>query len=121
MFGKGKLLKHGEQANAVVVDADMSGTSNSHGAYKWHLQLRVQFDDGTTGDVKCSAYEVSVGTGYGAGQIVPVRYDAGDRSKVAVDVDALGAVRDAHKAAAKAKLVEMAEERLAKGEGPPEI
>jgi hypothetical protein len=41
MFGECNLRKHGGKAQAVVVDADMTGFSNSHGAHKWKLDLRV--------------------------------------------------------------------------------
>lgn len=34
MFGKGKILKHGESAEAVVLGSDMSGYSNSKGINK---------------------------------------------------------------------------------------
>jgi len=85
MFGKGKVLKNGAKAQAVIRDSDMTGLSNSHGAHKWRLELRVQFDDGTTADVSCKAYEVNLATGFGPGQIVPVRYDPNDRTKVEVD------------------------------------
>ena len=56
MFGKGKILKHGAQAEAVVVDSGMSGYSNGKGINKWHLKLQVHFEDGTTVDASCSAY-----------------------------------------------------------------
>ena len=116
MFGKGKILKNGAKAQAVIVNSDMSGLSNSHGAHKWHLELRVQFDDGSKGDASCSAYEVNLAAGFGPGQIVPVRYDADDRTKVELDRDAMVAESTARKEAGKAGLVKLAEEKLARGE-----
>jgi hypothetical protein len=118
VFGKSKILKNGERANAAVVDSDMSGLSNSHGAHKWHLKLKVQFDDGTTADVSCSAYEVRIGIGYGPGDIIPVRYDPKDRSTVVVDTVALQAASTARREEGRAKLAQMAEEKLSRGEGP---
>ena len=53
MFFKRKTSKDGERAEAVVLGADMSGYSNSHGINKWHLHLRVKYDDGTMADPKC--------------------------------------------------------------------
>ncbi len=117
MFGKGKLLKVGAVAQAAILSADMSGMSNSKGAHKWKLKLKVQFDDGATGEAFCSAYEVNIGMGYGPGQIVPVRYDANDRTKVEVDVPALQAQHDARKREGAANLARLAEERLASGAG----
>lgn len=118
MFGKRKLLKNGAKAQAVIRSADMSGLSNSHGAHKWRLELSVQFDDGSTGEASCSAWEVNLASGYGPGQIVPVRYDPSDRSKVEVDHDALKAESEARKEAGRAGLVKLAEEKLARGEQP---
>jgi hypothetical protein len=113
LFGKRKILKNGAKAQAVIRSADMSGLSNSHGAHKWRLELRVQFDDGTTIDASCRAWEVDIAAGYGAGQIVPVRYDPNDRSKVELDHDALEAQSEARSAAGRAGLVKLAEEKLA--------
>ncbi len=119
MFGKRKLLKHGATAQAAVISADMTGMSNSHGAHKWKLKLSVQFDDGSTGEASCSAYEASIGMGYGPGQIVPVRYDQDDRSKVEVDVPALEATKEANRKEGEEGLARLAKERLAHGEVPP--
>lgn len=121
MFGKRKLLKNGAQAQAVVRSSDMTGLSNSQGAHKWRLELHVQFDDGTTADVSCHAYEVNLASGYGAGQIVPVRYDPDDRSKVEVDRPAMVAESEARKEAGRAGLARLAEEKLARGEHPPSV
>jgi hypothetical protein len=117
VFGKNKLLKNGAIARAAVLSSDMSGMSNGKGAHKWKLELKVQFDDGTTGEASCSAYEVNIGMGYGPGQIVPVRYDPKDRTKVEVDVPALQAERDARKREGEEGLARLAEERLARDEG----
>ena len=120
MFGKRKLRKHGAKAQAVIVDSDMTGFSNNSGAHKWKLDLRVQFDDGTTAETSCSAWEINIGMGYGPGQIVPVLYDPDDRSKVALDEEAMKSEHEARKEAGRAGLVKLAEEKLARGEGPPQ-
>jgi hypothetical protein len=117
MFGKRKILKDGEKAQAVVVDSDMSGYSNSKGINKYHLKLRVQFDDGSTVETKCSAYPAGPMRAFNPGDIVPVRYYAKDRSVVEVDRDELLAGAREQQAAAKAALVKMAEQKLA-GEDP---
>lgn len=121
VFGKRKVLKNGAKAQAAVVSSDMTGMSNSHGAHKWRLDLHVQFDDGSTADVTCHAYEVNLASGYGPGQIVPVRYDPNDRSKVEVDREALVAESEARKEAGRAGLARLAEEKLARGENPPSV
>lgn len=121
MFGKNKTLKNGDKAQAVVRDCDMGGMSDSHGAHKWRLDLHVQFDDGTTADITRHVYEVSIGLGFGPGQIVPVRYDPNDRSKIEVDRDLMVAESEARKAAGRAGLAKIAEEQLARGEHPPSV
>jgi hypothetical protein len=120
VFGKRKLRKHGAKAQAVVVDCDMGGLSNNQGAHKWKLDLRVQFEDGTTVETSTSAWEINIGMGYGPGQILPVFYDPDDRSKVVVDEETLKAEHEARKEAGRAGLVKIAEEKLARGEGPPQ-
>jgi hypothetical protein len=117
MFGKRKILKDGEKAQAVVLDSDMSGYSNSKGIHKYHLQLRVQFDDGSTVETKCSAYPAGPMRAFNPGDIVPVRYYSKDRSLVEVDRDELVSAAQARQAEGKAGLIKMAEQKLA-GEDP---
>jgi hypothetical protein len=116
MFGKRKIEKHGESAEAVVLDSDMSGYSNSHGINKWHLHLRVQFPDGSTGEAKCSAYPTGPVGAFGVGEIVPVRYLPDDRTKVEVDRDAMVAKAEAGRAEARDKLIQFNEEKLRNGD-----
>lgn len=117
MFGKRKILKHGERAEAVVLSSDMSGYSNSKGINKWHLKLRVRFDDGTTVDASTSAYPTGPVGAFGVGEIVPVRYWPKDRSLVEVDREAMLAAKRVGRKEAEEGLVKLAEERLARGEG----
>jgi len=116
MFGKKKLQKHGEQAKAVVVVSKASGYTNGKGIRKWHLKLRVQFEDGTTGEASCSGYPAGAAGAFIAGNIVPVRYQPEDRTKVEVDHDALVAAAQARQAEGRAGMVRLSEERLARGE-----
>ncbi|HTT95089.1 MAG TPA: DUF3592 domain-containing protein [Solirubrobacterales bacterium] len=116
MFGKRKILKDGEKAEAVVVDSDMSGYSNSKGINKWKLKLRVRYDDGSTVDVSCSAYPTGPMGAFGVGEVVPVRYWPKDRSVVEVDRDAMVAAKEAGRAEAREKLIQMGEEKLGRGE-----
>jgi hypothetical protein len=115
VFGKRKILKHGERAEAIVVGSDMSGFSNSDGINKWHLKLRVRFDDGATVNTSCSAYPTGPMGAFAIGEIVPVRYLASDRRVVEVDRDAMVAAKQAGRKEAEAGLVKLAEERLDKG------
>jgi hypothetical protein len=94
----------------------MSGYSNSHGINKWHLKLRVRFDDGTTVDASASAYPTGPAGAFNAGDIVPVRYWPKDRSLVEVDHDAMVAASEARRAEGRAGLIRLSEEKLARGE-----
>jgi hypothetical protein len=118
VFGNGKkVLRDGEAAEAVVLGSDMSGYSNSHGINKWHLKLRVRYDDDTYGEVWCSAYPTGPVGAFQVGDVVPVRYLDDDRSKVEVDREAMVAVKRAGREEAEEGLIRMGEEKLAHGEG----
>jgi hypothetical protein len=116
MFGKSKVLKDGEKAEAVVLDSDMSGYSNSKGINKWKLKLRVQFDDGSTIEAKCSAYPTGPMGAFNVGDVVPVRYSPKDRTDIEVDRDAMVAAKEAGRAEAREKLIQLGEEKLERGE-----
>jgi len=116
MFDKRKIQKHGEQAEAVVIDSTMSGYSNSHGINKWHLRLRVQFEDGSTEEAACSAYPTGPVGAFNAGDIVPVRYLPDNRTKVEVDRDALVSASQARRAEGREKLIRLGEEKLERGD-----
>ncbi len=118
MFGKRKILKHGTQAEAVVVGADASGYSNSHGIDKFHLKLRVKLDDGSIIDAACSAYPTGAADAFMPGDVVPVRYDPKYPGDVEVDRDAMVAAGEAGRRELKEsaeRLVRASEDRLVKG------
>ena len=75
----------------------------------YHLELRVHFDDGSTADTSCTVRAAIRGTelSIAEGDIVPVRYDPADRTKVDLDEAAMRAFEtgrtDAFKAAAVAR------------------
>ena len=116
MFDKRKIQKHGERAEAVVIDSTMSGYSNSHGINKWHLRLRVQFEDGSTEEAACNAYPTGPVGAFNAGDIVPVRYLPDNRTKVEVDRDALVSASQARRAEGREKLIRLGEEKLERGD-----
>ncbi len=119
MFGKRKIQKDGEQAKAVILDAKASSYTNSKGIRKYHLDLRVQFDDGTTEEASCTAYPTGPAGAFMVGTIVPVRYWPKDRTLVEVDRDAMVADARQRRDEGRAGLIRMAEEQLAKGEEQP--
>jgi uncharacterized protein YecA (UPF0149 family) len=116
MFVKSKVLKDGERAEAVVIDSDMSGYSNSKGINKWKLKLRVRFEDGSTIETKCSAYPAGPVGAFTVGEIVPVRYSAKDRTEIEVDRDAMVAAKTAGRAEMREKMIRFSEEKLERGE-----
>src|ERR1700761_315649 len=108
MFGKGnKVLRDGRAAEAVVLKSDASGYSNSHGITKWHLELRVRYDDDSYGEVKCNAYPTGPMGAFQIGDVVPVRYLDDDRSKVEVDRDAMVAAKRAGRKEAEEGLLRL--------------
>jgi len=86
-----------------------------YSAVAYHLELRVAFDDGSSSDVSCQVGGALTGTdlGFFEGDIVPVRYDPADRSKVAVDVPAMEAARKANEDQLKRQAIDRAEAKLA--------
>lgn len=119
MFGRRKkLMTQGATAQAVVIQARSTGgnvTSGGMVPLVYHLGLRVHFDDGSTADVTCKVGGQlhSSAFFFSEGDIVPVRYDPGDRAAVAVDESAMQAKRDADGKAASEVAIARAERRLA--------
>jgi hypothetical protein len=89
VFGKGKVVRDGAQAQAVVVG--MKGGSQRGAMFG--LQLRVHFDDGSTGEVfrRVGMHGSDELPWFVEGSTVPVRYDPIDHSKVEIDIPALKA------------------------------
>ena len=119
MFGRRNLQKDGVRAQAVVRDADMTGSTNSHGSHKWKLDLEVTYEDGSTGVASCAAWAFDIAAGFGRGETVPVFYDPEDRSKVEVDEDGLRSASEARVAALQASAARLEGEMRARGETPP--
>lgn len=87
MFGNHKLLRNGAVAQGVVVNASyFSPAPTVLGS--WRLELSIPFPDGSTGSLSCKVDEKYLRSP-SAGDLVPVRYDESDHSKVVVDTHAL--------------------------------
>jgi Protein of unknown function (DUF3592) len=97
MFGirKSKVLTEGAQAEGVVIDSQAPADTGEGGIGRtYRLTARVRFDDGTTTEVASGRLDrTKVGWNL-EGDIVPVRYDPTDRSKIEIDVPALIAARE---------------------------
>jgi hypothetical protein len=98
MFGNHKLLRDGVAAQAVMVSGKLH-SQNHDRLGTWHLELAIPFPDGSTGSSSCTVSEGDL-FAPSPGDVVPVRYDANNHSKVVVDVPALEARKAARKQAA---------------------
>jgi hypothetical protein len=116
-----KLWSEGAQTEGVVVK--LWWHSRLQGTYG--IEFRVKFPDGSTADVKERFLDASNQGYVSEGDVVPVRYDPSDYSKVRLDVPALEApLKDAEEAqgarrdAAVARLGEPGGEAGAEGLTP---
>jgi hypothetical protein len=95
MFGRDKLVEDGVEARGVIVDATPGNLLNSHGERKWHVRVRVKFEDGQTTESDCEVFDLGIGAvgpasgvepyPLAAGTVIPVRSDQKDRSRVTID------------------------------------
>jgi hypothetical protein len=111
MLGKGKLLRDGAQAQGVVTESIIATSGEGGTVDKYTVKVRVQFDDGSTAEISSKLLRHKVGYHY-EGAILPVRYDAHDRSKVEIDVPKLEAQFEARTAQVKAEAIERGERQL---------
>ena len=84
MFGqKKKLLSGGAQAEGVAIKAWVVTP------HYINVRVRASFPDGSTGEFEQTGLlKISYGSLWD-GDVVPVRYDPGDHSKVTIDLPAL--------------------------------
>jgi hypothetical protein len=115
MFGKGKLLREGAEAQGVVIQN--KGTMTVTGiAPDYHVKVRVKFDDGTSTEFKQKLNAPTVGRQF-EGAVVPVRYDPADHSKVEIDVPAI-TLQKVDRAAVHQDAIARAEQAIAQGTAP---
>jgi hypothetical protein len=119
MFGNKNLVSEGVEASAIVVNAKGYDLRGDYGGYaRLHLDLDVHFADGTKATISRNAKTADVGL-LVSGDIVPVRYDDNDHSKVEIDTPAMKAHRAASKEALQASNIARAEAELARSEADP--
>jgi hypothetical protein len=112
MFGNKNLLTEGVQSSAIVLNSkgyDLRGDGGGYGHV--HLDLEVHYTDGTTATISRKEKTADVGLPF-AGQIVPVRYDDSDHSKVEIDTPAMKAQRTAAHEAVQASSIARARAEL---------
>jgi hypothetical protein len=117
-------MRDGAQAQGLVLEAKQFGHTDvgegpGMGIF-FELKLRVQFDDGTTEDITRRVRRASLGGTSGAiggtvnaGDLLPVRYDPEDRSKIEIDSAAVKQGKEADREYAKRRGIQRREERLA--------
>jgi hypothetical protein len=93
-----KLLRDGQQGQAVVVEAEADGArddvrTDSVGLFGWNVKIRVKYDDGTTTDFD-RYIEARSADRIAPGVVVPIRFDAHKRSRVEIDTQAMRAEAD---------------------------
>jgi len=128
MFGRDKLLSDGQEAQAVIVEARPGNLLNPHGERKWHLRVRVKFEDSEITEADCEIFDLGLaatGPASGvepypltAGTVIPVRYDRKDRSRVTVDRPKMVADTKATYEANRQKKVARAEASMARASTP---
>ena len=117
MFGKGKLLRDGAQAPALVLDKNAWDVGEASGETKaCTYTLKVQFDDGTSVEIRRRVMHHDAAW-VGVGELLPVRYDLTDRTKIEVDEPALKAQREEHARELKARAIADGERKLAQADG----
>jgi hypothetical protein len=121
-------MRDGAQAQGLVLEAKQFGHTDvgegpGMGIF-FELKLRVQFDDGTTEDITRRVRRASLGGTSGAiggtvnaGDLLPVRYDPEDRSKIEIDSAAVKQGKEADREYANQRR----EERLAAASSPDAV
>ncbi len=115
-LGKHKVLSDGAQIDGVVVDSEApadTGRGGFGGTYR--LTARVRFDDGATAEVRSGRLDRTEVGWKLEGDIVPLRYDRADRSKIEVDVPALISARQQGIAGLRDRAIAEGEQNV----GPP--
>jgi hypothetical protein len=122
-------MRDGAQAQALVVEVKQFGhTAVGEGpgmGIFFELKLRVQFDDATTEDITRRVRLSSLGGSSGAiggtvnaGDLLPVRYDPEDRSKIEIDSAAVKQGKKAARESLTRRASQRGEQRLAAVSSP---
>jgi hypothetical protein len=109
VFERRKLSLDGGQAQALVLEKTIYAAGVETGRAKaCRYLLRVKFEDGSSTEITCRAFGHTLAAA-GVGEIIPVRYDRVDRSKIELD-------RRAFVEQEEARERERDAERIARGE-----
>lgn len=109
MFDKHKLSRNGVQAQALVLEQKVYAIDrNTGGASACRYTLRVKFEDGTTSEISYRVFGTKLAAA-DVGDLIPVRYDPADRSKIELDRQEISAQK-------KARARDLNAEAIARGE-----
>ena len=109
MFDKHKLSRNGVQAQALVLEQKVYAIDrNTGGASACRYTLRVKFEDGTTSEISYRVFSTKLAAA-DVGDLIPVRYDPADRSKIELDRQEISAQK-------KARARDLNAEAIARGE-----
>ena len=109
MFGKGKLMREGVAAQALVLEKKVYAAGVETGrAAACRYRLRVRFDDGSTTEISRRVWTHRLAVAL-VGDLIAVRYDPADRSRIVIDGPAVKAKR-------AAQLRELKDQAIKRGE-----
>jgi len=109
MFGRRKLIRAGVAAQALVLEKKVYASGVQTGrADACRYRLRVRFDDGSTAEITRRVWGHRLAYAL-VGNLIPVRYDPADRSRIVIDGPAV-------KAARVARLRELKDQAIKRGE-----
>jgi hypothetical protein len=99
----------------LVLDQDVYGQGVQTGEVKsCRYRLRVRFEDGSTTEISRTVWSHNLAYAT-VGDLIPVRYDPADRSKIEIDGQAIKAQRAAEASELKQQLLADGEAKLARG------
>ena len=112
MFSKRKLMEEGVPAQALVLGKKVYASGYSTGEAKvCSYHLRVKFEDGSTAEISRRVWTPKLGHAV-VGDLIPVRYDPEDRSKIEIDGDSMKAQRNALAQELNEQAIASGEQRL---------
>src|SRR5437879_5636303 len=89
MFDRHKLGRDGVQAQALVLETKAYANEVESGRPSaCRYRLRVQFEDGSMTEIAYRAFGRAVASA-NVGDVIPVRYDPADRTRIEIDRHAL--------------------------------
>jgi hypothetical protein len=112
-----RLMRDGLRAKAIVEESNMWYGAAGAAALNARLRLHVRFDDGTGARIARVVRYRDLADRDTVGSVLPVRYEAGDRSYIEVDLPELRRSNRARVAKLERDAIRAAEQKLRKEQG----